>query len=109
MSDHVSAQTMDDTISSFLTDLDQLWSSRQNRLYKIGLAKLMDEYAQAEEKANALYSQIEDQCREHPETLKLINELEDERIHLQTLSNNLFYQQGFRDAVKMLLTTLITD
>jgi regulator of sigma D len=71
------------------------------------LNKLIDDYAASEEKTSAHYGKLKTGAKDEKEAIWQLNELEDERFCQQTMSNNLFYQQGFSDAIRMILITLI--
>jgi hypothetical protein len=109
MSDQISAKGVGLTAGLFITDLAQFWADRQNRIYALGLEKLSKEYSTAEQKADALYDILAGVLQGQQEMAGKLNELEDERTHTQTLSNGLFYQQGFSDAIRLILTSLITS
>jgi hypothetical protein len=108
MADKVSSKAVGEAAGHFVTDLAQFWANRQTRLYEIGLAKLIEEFSVIEEKANTHYEYLKSALHGNEEVIYHLNQFDDERLHLQTMSNSLFYQQGFSDALRVLFTSLIT-
>jgi hypothetical protein len=77
--------------------LKKFWEAREDELYAIGLENISAEYRKtAEKKQEIMLLSSRD-----------LAALEEVDAHLGLISNDIFYQTGFKDGIKTLLKILI--